>query len=268
MLFHLLIHEGVYFTKLGNPRDISQPEIQSPLKSVGSISAHTRPVECLDGQALSDHSAILYTGDTMGVIKVWDLQKDDGFPSRWAATLKDTINHHRTRINELIYQNGHLWTASSDETVRVLINKSSNPDEKISKAPRPIAHPVTVRAILPLPLTDLGEPYLLTAAGDVLRTYDISELDEPELLSQVDGHWHDITAIRLWKRKASGEDGRTRIEPWIVTTGLDKTIRKWKLAELLNPSKPVEPEPKTENPEPTAHLTEEEERELAELMEG
>jgi len=110
MLFHSLIHEEVYFTKFGNLRDISQPENQSPLKSVGSISAHTRPVECLDGQALSDHSAILYTGDTMGVIKVWDLQKDDGFPSRWAATLKDTINHHRTRINELIYQNGHLWT--------------------------------------------------------------------------------------------------------------------------------------------------------------
>jgi WD40 repeat protein len=78
-------------------------------------------------------------------------------------------------------------------------------------------------------LTDLGEPYLLTAAGDNLRTYDISELDEPELLSEVDAHWHDITAIRLWKRKTSGEDGRTRTEPWIVTTGLDKTIRKWKL---------------------------------------
>jgi len=42
-------------------------------------------------------------------------------------------------------------------------------------------------------------------------------------------------------------------------------------AELLNPSKPVEPEAKTETPEPTAResdLTEEEERELAELMEG
>lgn len=92
-------------------RDISQPENRNPLRGVGSISAHTRPVECLDGQALSENSAILYTGDTMGVIKVWDLQKDNGSPPRWAATLKDTINHHRTRINELMYhQNGHLWT--------------------------------------------------------------------------------------------------------------------------------------------------------------
>jgi hypothetical protein len=43
--------------------------------------------------------------------------------------------------------------------------------------------------------------------------------------------------------------------------------------ELLHPPKPVvgEPEPKVEGPEPTSResdLTEEEERELAELMEG
>lgn len=100
-----------FFTWFGTFRDISQPENTNPLRSVGSISAHTRPVECLDGQALSESSAILYTGDTMGVIKVWDVQKDNGSPPRWATTLKDTINHHRTRINELMYhQIGHLWT--------------------------------------------------------------------------------------------------------------------------------------------------------------
>jgi WD40 repeat protein len=190
----------------------------------------------------------------------------------------------------------HLDSASSDETVRVLVGKSSNSNEKYAKDPKPITHPVAVRAILPLPFTDLGEPYLLTAAGDTLRTYDISELDEPELLSQVDAHWHDITAIRLWKRKILREDGGARIEPWIVTTSLDKTIRKWKLtgqcdpnflffagltswvltirspAELLHPPKPVisEPVPKAEVPKATlreSDLTEEEERELAELME-
>ena len=130
----------------------------------------------------------------------------------------------------------HLDPASSDETVRVLVGKSPNPNEKVSKDPKPITHPVAVRAILPLPFTDLGEPYLLTGAGDTLRTYDISEPDEPELLSQVDAHWHDITAIRLWKRKTLGKDGGTRIEPWIVTTSLDKTIRKWKLTGQCKPT--------------------------------
>lgn len=89
---------------------------------------------------------------------------------------------------------------------------------------------MAVRAILPLLLTDLSEAYLISAAGDVLRTFDVSSLDEPELLSEVDGHWHDITSIRLWMRTTEGNDGRKRIEPWIVTTSLDKTLRKWKVA--------------------------------------
>jgi len=125
-------------------------------------------------------------------------------------------------------------TASSDDTVRLLVDSATPADSSPTttngrRPPKPITHPVAVRAILPLPLTDLAEPYLLTGAGDILRTFDISSLDEPELLSETDGHWHDITAIRLWIRKTVDEDGKTRVEPWVVTSGLDKTIRKWKL---------------------------------------
>jgi hypothetical protein len=42
--------------------------------------------------------------------------------------------------------------------------------------------------ILSLPRTDLFEPYLITAGGDVLRTFDVSSLQEPECLSEIDGH--------------------------------------------------------------------------------
>ncbi|PPQ78522.1 hypothetical protein CVT25_011794 [Psilocybe cyanescens] len=250
--------------------DISQPISFGPLKSLGSISSHTRPVECLDGEACLLDSAILYTGDTMGIIKAWDLKKDSGSPPRWNASLKQTLDHHRTRINDLVYKNGHLWTASADDSVRLLFQGPSDSDTK--KLTKPIPHPVAVRAILPLSLTDLGEPYLLTAAGDILRTYDVSELDEPDLLSEVDAHWHDITAIKLWMRRTVGEDGKTRVEPWIVTISLDKTIRKWRLSELLNPSPPPKNVPEVKKAEPTptqassSELTEEEERELAELM--
>ena len=97
---------------------------------------------------------------------------------------------------------------------------------------KPLTHPVAVRAILPLNLTNLSEPYLLTAAGDVLRVYDISTLDEPEYIGEVDAHWHDITAIRLWMRKFVGDDGKARVEPWIITISLDRTVRKWKLTGL------------------------------------
>jgi WD40 repeat protein len=86
---------------------------------------------------------------------------------------------------------------------------------------------------LPLTLTDLAEPYLITGAGDVIRVYDISSLKEPELIHEVDAHWHDVTALRLWIRKSVGADKKTRIEPYIVSTSLDGTIRKWRLSGML-----------------------------------
>ena len=91
-----------------------------------------------------------------------------------------------------------------------------------------------MRAILPLSLSDLGESYLITAAGDVLRTYDVSEPDHPELISEIDAHAHDITDIKLWVRKTTKEGGKTYTEPWIITTSLDKTIRRWKLTGMSN----------------------------------
>ncbi|KAF8163135.1 WD40-repeat-containing domain protein [Crassisporium funariophilum] len=251
--------------------DLSDLEKPTALRSVGSISSHTRPVECLDGRALTKDSAVLYTGDTMGVIKVWDLNRDSGLPPRWTATLKETINNHRTRINELMYGEGQLWTASADDTVQVIPDKDSETSSiSTTKPPRSIAHPVAVRAILPLGLTDLAEPYLITGAGDILRVYDVSDLDEPEFIGEVDAHWHDITAIRLWMRKFVRADGRALVEPWIITTSLDRTIRKWKLSELLKPPPPKAPEVKAPDPKPVidadSGMTEEEERELAELM--
>jgi hypothetical protein len=125
--------------------------------------------------------------------------------------------------------------ASADETVQMVLDKSMPMDVCSSPLTKPfksLIHPVAVRAILPLNLTNLSEPYLLTAAGDALRIYDISTLDEPEYIGEVDAHWHDIIAVRLWMRKFVGADGKACIEPWIITTSLDRTIRKWKLTGL------------------------------------
>lgn len=94
-------------------------------------------------------------------------------------------------------------------------------------------------------------------------------------------------------RTSKNEAGQTRIEPWIVSTSLDGTIRKWRFSGKYDPydrrssriessselatSTPDNPVGRTEPvvispvPEPTGNapgseLTEEEERELAELM--
>lgn len=81
---------------------------------MGSISAHTRPIESLAAYldtSTSPPHLVLFTADTMGVIKVWDVVKDftDG-PPIWRSTPGDDLRGHRTRINEIVYGNGHLWS--------------------------------------------------------------------------------------------------------------------------------------------------------------
>lgn len=219
-------------------RDLSTLEESKPLLSAGSISAHTRPVEALATRPLSESSAILYTGDTMGIIKVWELTREPGVsgssqPPRWQSKLISEHNYHRTKVTEMLYGAGQLWTGSADETAQVYDDPPVQ--RRAGERPMPpLIHPTAVRTILPLSLTPLAEPYVLTGAGDVIRAYDVSSPDEPELLGVTDAHWHDVVALRLWMRKnAVVNDGNatksSAIEPWIISTSLDGTIRKWRL---------------------------------------
>lgn len=93
---------------------MSSPDSPDGLPPVGSISAHSRPVESLaaylDVTGSSPH-VVLFTADTMGVIKVWDVVKDSTEDRPiWRSTLRDELKDHRTRINEIVYGDGHLWS--------------------------------------------------------------------------------------------------------------------------------------------------------------
>ena len=45
----------------------------------------------------------------MGVIYVWDVVKDTSEDRPiWRSTLREEMKHHRTRINEIVYGDGHL----------------------------------------------------------------------------------------------------------------------------------------------------------------
>ncbi|KAJ3997533.1 WD40-repeat-containing domain protein [Lentinula boryana] len=238
---------------------------QQPLQSAGSLSSHTRPVECLSSRVSENGDVELCTGDTMGIIRLWTLTYDD---RRWTSSLKAEFNHHRTKISDLYLGSGQLWTASSDETVQVrnLYEAEKKP------VPQPIQHSTAVRCLLPLYLTDLQEPYIMTGSGDSMRVYDVSSVDEPELLNEIDAHWHDITHIRLWMRELMDEKTKQKsVEPWIVTTSLDSTIRRWRLSDLLVP-KPKSTEPPASISPPQAKpgfsRSLEEEQELDELLDS
>jgi WD40 repeat protein len=197
-----------------------------------------------------------------------------------------TITHHGMPLFSSL-----LASASSDETVQVV---PYPPGSSGQKPIPPLTHPLPVRAILPLALSDLEQPYIVTGYGDVIRLYDVSTPSEPEVLGEIDAHWHDVTALRLWVQKSRTDDGRTRIEPWIISTSLDGTIRRWRfsgkfiwwvlryiqiISVELHDSKPDNPAGQSKatviapTPQPSGNakdqveITEEEERELAELME-
>ncbi|TFL06884.1 WD40-repeat-containing domain protein, partial [Pterulicium gracile] len=261
--------------------DFSDPASTRPLKSVGSVSAHLRPVE---NMAFDPKENTLYTADTMGVIMSWTLQKEVSQNGEITvrATLLHEFGHHRTRVNEMHLGNGMMWTASSDDTIQVLPIDSTQPGAKHLT----VSLPAAARCLLPLPLTPLGSdeaPYILSSSGDTLYLYELSfpqtsgdnsAIPEAELIQTFDDvHWHEITAVKLWMKK---EEVRRNVVlvPWIVTTSLDGTIRRWKLIDLISPPPPAlkEQENKTvaETPkkkeEEAFKMSEEEERELAELM--
>ncbi|PAV23553.1 WD40 domain containing protein [Pyrrhoderma noxium] len=264
--------------------DISDLRSTTPLKLLGLISAHSRPVQCIAVDVHSPSEATLITGDSMGIIKVWSLERSYGDSPSCRAAEKQEVSIHRTGINDLWFANGELWTASSDDTallthVRSENTLSSSSSSSSAPSPKPIrpipplTHPTSVKALLPLSLTPLGESLLLTASGDVIRLYDVNDPWLPELLSTTDAHWFDVIGLGLWVRRVEVKDksgvGRIEVEPWIVSASLDQTIRKWRLAELVNPPKePLKQETKEEIPKPVAsnQLTAEEEAELAELM--
>jgi WD40 repeat protein len=196
---------------------------------------------------------------------------------------------------------GHLWAGKPNNSSASLKSAKEDPassDGTVSVTPYPLnseaslrpvslVHSKAVRALLPLALTPIEEPIVLTGSGDLITVFDVSDPTSPEIIRVLDAHWHDVTALELWVRRSRGDDGKIRQEPWVVSASLDGTIRKWRLAgllhvlttitaranndaDLLNPGKVAALEPRPPTPDNTGDeafkISEDEERELAELM--
>ncbi|WWC66639.1 uncharacterized protein I206_100542 [Kwoniella pini CBS 10737] len=227
-------------------------------KCIQNVKEHTRPVECsiykleLDLNGKPTGGIDLYTGDSLGLIKRWNVQ--DG-----KLVFKEDLIGHDTSVNQLSFTEEGLWSVSSDKTAIFHPFTSSSSSSK----PR-IVHPSYIRSILPIPEEfPLSQSLLLTGSEDEdIRIYDIDSLAEvggnPKLKGIIQGHCGDVSVIRAWYRNEDEKKGW-----YIVSGGLDCTLRRWSIQDLLNP--PVlDFEPEEEKEE--IGLTEEEERELAELM--
>lgn len=136
----------------------------------------------------------------------------------------------------------------------------------------------------------------LVSAADAANTYKDGR-KPPGLVYEVEGHFHEVAKLAIWTTTGetqlevegddrSSEPSQQREETYLVSAGLDCTIRKWRLRDILELAKAAaklkeKPEELSqleketlegmrsgrEDAPKTAMMTEEEERELAELME-
>ncbi|KZV85104.1 WD40 repeat-like protein [Exidia glandulosa HHB12029] len=238
----------------------------SPLKLLGSISAHTRPISCLAADENSFACTRLFTADSLGAIKAWRLDRQYGVSANCKGIFEADLPGHTTGVNDMWHGAGMLWTASTDGTVQ--LHAYPLPLRPLNSVPV-LAHPAPVKCLLPLPAA-MGESYVLSGAGDAIRTYDFSSLEEPEFLSEFDAHANDVTSLAYWHRSVPG---KRQPEAWIVSASMDGTVRRWRLAELVSPKAKTQgyriPTPPPPMPAaPAVVLTAEEERELEDLMDS
>lgn len=207
-----------------------------------------------------------------------------------------------------------LWTASADNSVlHSRLDLLPESDQRLVSIFR-IEQPYFVRCLLNLPLCfslfgseSVHPNWLITGSTDEdIRIYDLEQLEEncqinkkpsgnlasgplgpghhgdkfitPMIsgawLGCLKAHWHEVNCLAIWI------DSDTR-KPWLISSGLDGTLRRWSLEELerrflIRPASKTAPNvnPDSQHHSSSSHgpqkhqfeLTAAEEAELAQLM--
>lgn len=261
----------------------------NPVPFLSSLKSHTRPVECLASYPIQANNAdspnttgrfALVSADTLGALKTWEICLDHS--GNLQTSLKSEIRPHEIGIYDLKIGSEEIWTASADNSI--LMSKFDSTQPELSPEPSiRIIHPYHVKSILSLPtsLPSLSANFILTGSSDEsIRIFSLDSLS-PEshpalpwsglplqhnekikgLVRQVEGHSHDVIELGVYTQIGS----QGKLEAWILSASVDGTLRRWKWPEMLQPVKETHVIVQ-EDEAPQSLLTEEEERELAELM--
>ncbi|KAH1428850.1 hypothetical protein KXX32_005141 [Aspergillus fumigatus] len=163
-------------------------------------------------------------------------------------TAMDPLLAHDTSVYKLFFDSdGDLWTASADKTAKCLVREDG------WKANLTLPHPDFVRDVV---VYEQGGWVITACRDEEVRVWHRST---GQLYHTFSGHFEEVTGLVL-------------IGSTIVSVSIDATIRQWSLrpddlrtaVEKAKRVKAEEEEQSEQNPE--SMLTEEEERELAELM--
>ncbi|KAI2791237.1 hypothetical protein POX_c04094 [Penicillium oxalicum] len=161
-------------------------------------------------------------------------------------SVSEPLLPHETSVNKLYFDaDGDMWTASADKTVKCLVRADG------WKANLTLEHPDFVRDVL---VYENGGWVVTACRDEHVRVWNRST---GQLHHTFSGHFEEVTGLAL-------------VGSTVVSVGIDGTIRQWsvrpdELQKAVDLAKkgPIE----EKKPETETMLTEEEERELAELME-
>ncbi|KAJ1797566.1 hypothetical protein LPJ59_003056 [Coemansia sp. RSA 2399] len=255
------------------------PESAEALTANGDSPLELRPSKTIKGQhtgqvqtlCLDAVSAnVLYSAGSDASVRAWDAQTGDALPDENDNLEEWHIprGQHQTNITDLKLTETELWTASADST-------AVGWDLGTRTADMVLNHKSNVTAVLPVP--QVGVVITGTHGGTIYvwRTSNGS----PKIIREIHAHTDDITCLRA--------AGRV-----FYSASLDETLRVWDIMDVVKfqgglefmPPELAKLKAQTESdhtvstngsqvgknastiqPSSSA-LTEEEERELAELM--
>ena len=212
---------------------------------------------------------------------------------------------HETSVNRLHFpkytSNPSLWTASSDRTAKQLIKGSDTASSKAYQPERTLCHPDYVRDVVVFPVRlakdhvseeyefqDDEDVFAATACRDEnIRVWNVSpEINKTNAqpVCILHGHFEEVTGLAVLWKQANDLDGF--LSPVLTSVSIDGTVRRWPLDDDARErfetqyEKELSGEQDEENTtaaedhddpdelkKSNVKVTEEEERELEELME-
>ena len=196
-----------------------------------------------------DNDITIFSASSDPHIRRWKLRNDLSSASEIQA--EEPIIQHDTSVNALRFdEDDDLWTASSDGTAKCLSR------EQGWQADTVLTHGDYVRDVL---VDEVGGWIMTVGRDEEVKVWDRGT---GKLWHTYSGHFEEVTGCVLVEGQR------------LVTVGIDRTVRQWSLRgdELGKARKGAEEQRKglvredDVMEEKGGGLTEEEERELAELM--
>ncbi|PKX94131.1 WD40 repeat domain-containing protein [Aspergillus novofumigatus IBT 16806] len=215
-------------------------------KRLYTLKGHAKGVQALimDGACLDPESKslVVFSAGSDREIRWFDITSGSQ-----DLTAMDPLLAHDTSVYKLfIDSDGDLWTASADKTAKCLVREDG------WKANLTLSHPDFVRDVV---VYEQGGWVITACRDEEVRVWNRST---GQLYHTFSGHFEEVTGLVL-------------IGSTVVSVSIDATIRQWSLSPddlrtAVEKAKRTKAEEEESEQNPESMLTEEEERELAELM--